>query len=75
MSPLPLIFGRNKIPAQSAKKLIKAVQKIQGAKKLKDVNLWQALEVLADKFNWEFGFSAVSLRQQNFAEKSDLPEF
>lgn len=47
---LETVVGRNKIPAKSAKKLAKAVQKIQGAKNLKEVDLWKALEILADKY-------------------------
>ena len=39
--PLETIIGRNKIPAGSAKKIIKAVQKIQGSEKLKEVELWK----------------------------------
>ena len=48
--PLETIIGRNKIPAGSAKKIIKAVQKIQGSEKLKEVELWRALEILAEKY-------------------------
>ena len=48
--PLETIVGRNKIPAKTAKKLAKAVQKIQGAKNLKEVELWRTLDVLADKY-------------------------
>ena len=47
---LETVVGRNKIPAKSAKKLAKAVQKIQGTKNLKEVDLWKALEILADKY-------------------------
>lgn len=48
--PIETVIGRNKIPAKLAKKLAKTVQKIQGAKKLKDMDLWQALDVLAEKY-------------------------
>ena len=48
--PLETVIGRNKIPAGSAKKLLKAVQKIQNTEKLKKSELWQVLEVLAEKY-------------------------
>ena len=48
--PLETIIGRNKIPAGSAKKLAKAVKKIQGTENLKEVELWRTLEILAEKY-------------------------
>lgn len=48
--PLETVVGRSKIPAGSAKKLAKAVQKIQGAEKLKEAELWRTLEILAEKY-------------------------
>lgn len=48
--PIETVIGRNKIPAKTAKNLAKAVQRIQGVKKLKDIDLWQALDVLAEKY-------------------------
>ena len=48
--PLETVVGRNKIPAKTAKKLAKAIQKIQGAENLKKNELWRGLEILAEKY-------------------------
>ena len=47
---LETVVGRNKIPANIAKKLSKAVRKIQGSEKLKENELYRTLEILADKY-------------------------
>lgn len=48
--PLDTVIGRNKIPAKSAKTLAKAIRKIQGVENLKEVELWRALEILAERY-------------------------
>ena len=48
--PIETVIGRNKIPAGSAKKIAKAVQKIQGIEKLKETELWRTLEILSEKY-------------------------
>ena len=44
------IIGRRQIPAKCAKILAKAVRKIQGVENLKDMELWRALEILAERY-------------------------
>ena len=47
---LETVIGRNKIPAESAKKISKAVRKIQGNENLKESELWKTLEILAENY-------------------------
>lgn len=48
--PLETVFGRRKIPSSTAKKLIKALRKIQGQQRLKDHELWRGLDFIADAY-------------------------
>ena len=46
--PFETVIGRRKIPAGSAKKIAKALRKIQGKEQLKENEFWKSLEILAD---------------------------
>ena len=48
--PISSVIGRRQIPVGSAKKVAKAVQKIQGSENLKETELWRALEILAERY-------------------------
>ena len=48
--PIGTVVGRRQIPVGCAKKIIKAVQKIQGMENLKNAELWRALEILAERY-------------------------
>ncbi len=48
--PLSTIVGRRNIPSSAAKTICRALQKIQGERDLKDIELWQGLEILAEKY-------------------------
>lgn len=48
--PISTVIGRRQIPAGCAKTLSKAIRKIQGTENLKDIELWRALEILAERY-------------------------
>lgn len=48
--PIHTIIGRRQIPVGCAKTFSKAVKKIQGKEKLKDIELWRALEILSERY-------------------------
>lgn len=48
--PISTVIGRRQIPVGCAKKIIKAIKKIQGVENLKDMELWRALELLAERY-------------------------
>ena len=48
--PFETVIGRRKIPAGSAKKIAKALRKIQGKEGLKENEFWKSLEILADQY-------------------------
>lgn len=48
--PISTVIGRRKIPVTAAKTISKAIAKIQGENDIKDVELWRAIEILAEKY-------------------------
>ena len=48
--PISTVIGRRKIPIAAAKTIGKAIAKIQGENDIKDVELWRAIEILAEKY-------------------------
>ena len=48
--PISTVIGRRKIPVAAAKTISKAIAKVQGENNIKDVELWRAVEILAEKY-------------------------
>ena len=48
--PIETVLGRRKIPAGTAKKLSKALSKIQGEENLKNGELWRGIETLVELY-------------------------